>query len=93
MSGALDLGTNTENISKTPGSFVLLLQAIQQTQFMVMPYPRLTYWFKKWLDTTGIPCKAFTMHSFRQGVQLFCTRPISLHKLSKYWVIGQVMHT
>ena len=36
-------------------------------KYMVLTYPRLTFWFKKWLDMCDIPSKNFTMHSFRRG--------------------------
>ena len=36
-------------------------------KFMILTYPRLTYWFKRWLDLCSIESKAFTMHSCRRG--------------------------
>ena len=36
-------------------------------KYMILTYPRLTYWFKHWLDLASVPSKRFTMHSFRRG--------------------------
>ena len=40
-------------------------------KYMVLTYPRLTFWFKEWLDKTGIPSKGFTLHSCRRGGATF----------------------
>ena len=34
---------------------------------MIMTYPRLTYWFKKWLNQAQIPARNYSLHSFRRG--------------------------
>ena len=49
-------------------------------KFMTMTYPRLTYWFKKWLSMAGIPSGGFTMHSFRREDAVFCITLIFLAK-------------
>ena len=36
-------------------------------KFMILTYPRLTYWFKKWLHEAGVASEGLTMHSFRRG--------------------------
>ena len=36
-------------------------------KFMVLTYPRLTFWFKRWLHEAGVPNKEFSLHSFRRG--------------------------
>ena len=36
-------------------------------RYMVLTYPRLTFWFKRWLTMAGIPPQGYTMHSFRRG--------------------------
>ena len=43
-------------------------------KYMILTYPRLTFWFRHWLDQSGVNSKVFTLHSYRRGVQLFCTR-------------------
>ena len=40
---------------------------LRKGKFMIMTYPRLTYWLKKWLHEAGVPNKGFSMHSLRCG--------------------------
>ena len=40
---------------------------LRKGKFMIMTYPRLTYWLKKWLHEAGVPNKGFSMHSLRRG--------------------------
>ena len=51
-------------------------------KFMVLTYPRLTHWFKKWLHEAGVPNKGFSLHSFRRGGVSF------LHKAN---IPGQII--
>ena len=38
---------------------------------MILTYPRLTYWFKEWLDKAGMSSQSFTLHSCRRGGATF----------------------
>ena len=40
-------------------------------RFMVLTYPRLTFWFKKWLAQAGFNNANYSMHSFRRGGATF----------------------
>ena len=43
----------------------------RNNKYMVMTYPRLTYWFRHWLDQCNVNSKAFTLHSCHRGGATF----------------------
>ena len=55
----------------------------RKNKFMMLMYPRLTFWFKKWLQGAGYDSTRLTMHSCRRGGggQLTFTMPTYLDKL------------
>ena len=40
-------------------------------RFMTLTYPRLMFWFKKWLCMAGLDHTLYSMHSFRRGGATF----------------------
>ena len=57
-------------------------------KFMTLTYPRLTYWFKKWIEECKLNPKVFTLHSFRNGGASFLHNadvPAQMIKLLGNW--------
>ena len=55
---------------------------------MVLTYPRLTFWFKKWLRDCKIDTSRFSLHSCRRGDATFLHNadiPAQMIKLLGNW--------
>ena len=57
-------------------------------KYMVLTYPRLTYWFKLWIDQVGISSKGYTLHSCRRGGATYLQKaniPAQMIKILGNW--------
>ena len=82
-----------KRIQALPGDSVFCYD--RKNKFMIMTYPRLMFWMKKWLHEAGIPSKGFTMHSYRRGGVTFLHSakiPTQVIKLLGNWASEAYLH-
>ena len=64
-------------------------------KFMILTYPRLTHWFRKWLDLTEVGSKGFSLHSCRRGGATYLHKaniPAQVIKLLGNWASEVYLH-